>query len=155
MLVGEQGLGDMLQFVRYARLVKQRGASVVVECQPQLVSLVATCTGVDRAYAADQPRPDFDVYCPLLSLPAAFGTSLKTIPAQVPYVSPAAEAAARWKDELTARTRFRVGIVWQGSVAQKDDRFRSFPLDCFAELAGMPGVRLYSGPRAIDRGRGL
>ena len=144
LLVGEQGLGDTLQFVRYAKLVKQRGATVVVECQPQLVSLVAGCAGIDRVSAAGQPRTDFDVYCPLLSLPAAFGTSLETIPSEVPYLFPSAEAVARWKGELAGETGFKVGIAWQGSLAHKDDRFRSLPLACFAGLASMPGVRLYS-----------
>ena len=128
--MAEQGLGDTLQFIRYAQLVKQRGATVVVECQPQLVRLVATCAGADRVFAAGQPRGDFDFYCPLLSLPATFGTSLETIPGAVPYLFPAAEAAARWKGELANEAELRVGIAWQGSLAHKDDRFRSFPLAC-------------------------
>ncbi len=144
LLLGEQGLGDTLQFIRYAKLVKQRGATVVVECQPQLVSLVVGCAGVDRAIAAGHPRTDFDVYCPLLSLPAAFGTSLETIPSEVPYLFASAEAVARWKGELAGETGFKVGIAWQGSLAHKDDRFRSLPLACFAGLTRMPGVRLYS-----------
>lgn len=144
LLAGEQGLGDTLQFIRYASLVKQRDATVVVECQGQLVSLVSTCAGVDRAYTAGQARPDFDVYCPLLSLPAAFGTSLETIPSEVPYVFASAEAIARWNGELAGDERFKVGIAWQGSRVHKDDRFRSLPLSCFAGLARMPGVQLYS-----------
>ena len=85
----------------------------------------------------------------MLSLPATFGTSLETIPGAVPYLFPAAEAAARWKGELANEAGLRVGIAWQGSLAHKDDRFRSFPLACFASLARMSGVRLFSLQMAL------
>src|SRR5207302_4380262 len=77
LLHAEQGLGDTLQFIRYAPLVKERGGRVVVACQAALVPLLANCPGMDRLIA-DGPLPPFDVHAPLLSLPGIFGTSLAT-----------------------------------------------------------------------------
>ena len=102
LLRSEQGHGDLLQFIRYAPLIKQRGATVVVECGTAIAGLVATCAGVDRVVAASQPLPSFDVYEPLLSLPGIFGTSLETIPAQVPYLWPAQKVATDGRPSLSA-----------------------------------------------------
>ena len=76
-----RGLGDTIQFIRYASLVKNSGGSVLVECQPVLVSLLQSCVGVDRVLARGSCLPPFDVHSPLLSLPRILGTTLSTIPA--------------------------------------------------------------------------
>ena len=87
LLCAEQGLGDSIQFVRYASRVKQSGATVFLECQASLVSLLGRCAGVDQVVSKGSPRPPFDVYAPLMSLPFVFKTSLASIPAPIPYVS--------------------------------------------------------------------
>ena len=91
LLHAEQGFGDTIQFARYARLVAERGATVVLECQPQLKSLLQNIDGVAHVIAAGEPLPPFDVHCPLLSLPLALGTELATVPCGVPYIRPPAE----------------------------------------------------------------
>jgi hypothetical protein len=144
LLRAEQGLGDTIQFVRYAALVNERGGKVVVQCQPQLASLLATCPGVDRVVAVGDPLPEFDVHIPLMSLPLVFGTTLESIPVKTPYLWPDEAALARWKDELGGERALKVGIAWQGSPSQLFDRARSIPLAQFADLAGLDGVQLYS-----------
>jgi tetratricopeptide (TPR) repeat protein len=140
----EQGLGDTIQFVRYAELVKKQAATVLVECPRSLARLLASCSGVDVAVVEGEPRPLYDVQCPLLSLPGIFKTSLENIPSRVPYLAPDAEAVKRWKAELSGMRKFKVGIAWQGSPTNVNDRHRSMPLVEFAGIAGIPGIQLYS-----------
>jgi Flp pilus assembly protein TadD len=144
LLRSEQGMGDTLQFIRYAALVKQQGGTVLVEVPPALKRLVATCHGVDGVIATGETRPKFDVQVPLLSLPGIFGTSLETIPASVPYLWPDEASIADWNRELGSSAHFRIGIAWQGNPARPSDRFRSIPLAQFAGLAQIEGVQLYS-----------
>lgn len=87
LLHAEQGLGDTLQFVRYAPLLARRGATVHLEVQPALKSLLRPLPGVEAVFARGEALPAFDAHCPLMSLPLAFGTTLETIPARIPYVS--------------------------------------------------------------------
>jgi tetratricopeptide (TPR) repeat protein len=147
----EQGMGDMLQFIRYAELVKQQGATVIAEVPPPLTRLAASCPGVDSVIEAGGPAPHFDVYLPLLSLPGVFRTSLATVPAKIPYLSPDEQSVAHWKAELGSEVGFKIGIAWQGSPAYKADRQRSIPLARFSPLASVPGVRLYSLQMGLGR----
>jgi tetratricopeptide (TPR) repeat protein len=144
LLFAEQGLGDTLQFIRYARLVKERGATVLVHCHPPLLRLLATCAGIDRLVPAGAELPPFDVQAPLLSLPGIFHCTLATIPATVPYLFAAAERRAQWLQQLSGVKGFKVGIVWQGDPKHKGDRRRSLPLRAFEALAHLPGVQLLS-----------
>jgi tetratricopeptide (TPR) repeat protein len=144
LLCSEQGHGDTLQFIRYAELVKQKGGSVVAECPAATARLVAGCAGVDSVIVVGQPRPHFDFYLPLLSLPGVFGTSLETIPAQVPYLAPDPIAAAQWKEEFSRERTFKVGISWQGNPDYRRDNLRSVPFAHFAGLTEVPGVQVYS-----------
>jgi ADP-heptose:LPS heptosyltransferase len=130
--------------VRYAELVKQQGATVIVECKPPLARLFASCPGVDRVMTRGEPLPRFDVWTTLLSLPGIFETSLATIPAKVPYLWPSEALVEQWKDELSKEKAFKIGIAWQGNPTQLSDRFRSLPLAHFAGIAATRGVRLYS-----------
>ncbi len=157
LLYAEQALGDTIQFVRYAPLVRQRGGAVVVECQPPLARLLASCPGIDRLVPRGSPLPPFDVQAALLSLPGLLGTTLETVPRNVPYLSAAPDLAARWRGELGAEAAFKVGIAWQGSPTFAGDRLRSAPLRHFAPLARVEGVRLFGlqkGP-AREQLRGL
>jgi Tfp pilus assembly protein PilF len=144
LLYSEQGLGDTILAIRYAELIKQRGGHVVVECQPALVRLLATAAGIDVLVPQGQPLPAFDVQLPLLSLPGVFKTTLASIPNKVPYLSPEPQMVAHWRGELNSVAGFKIGIVWQGSPTQAEDRQRSVPLAQFAPLSEVPGVRLLS-----------
>ena len=88
LLVAEQGLGDAIQFARYAPLVAALGAKVLLGARPSLTAVLATVPGVSQVIGGGQVLPDFDLYCPLLSLPLAFDTELATIPSNVPYLRP-------------------------------------------------------------------
>jgi len=169
LLLAEQGLGDTLQFVRYAPLVQQRGYKVILQCQAPLVRLLAGVRGIDRVVAHGAPLPAFDAYAPLLSLPAIFGKSIAEVPATVPYLQADANLVEHWKSpkskvesrkskvesprseevQLTSDIRhptsdFLVGIAWQGNPIFRIDRQRSIPLARFARLAQVEGVQLIS-----------
>lgn len=144
LLHAEQGLGDAIQFCRYASLVKQRGATVVLECLTPLANLLDTMPGVDRVVAQGQPLPAFDFQIPLLSLPAVFETTLKNIPATIPYLTARPELVDHWRNKLAPLDGCKIGIAWQGNPLHKNDRFRSAPLGAFGPLAQVTGVNLVS-----------
>lgn len=110
----EQGLGDTLQFCRYATLVADLGARVILQVPKPLCSLLTSIEGVSQVVAEGEALPAFDTFCPLMSLPLAFGTTLSTIPARVPYVTSATDKTRFWKEKLGEKTRPRVGLVWSG-----------------------------------------
>jgi tetratricopeptide (TPR) repeat protein len=140
----EQGLGDTIQFVRYAALVSRQGGRVVVECPACLVPLLSRCPGIDVLVTENQPLPQLDVQAPLLSLPALLKTTLASVPALVPYLHAEPERVTAWRTRLGARRAFRVGVVWQGNPYFRGDRHRSFPLASLAPLAAVEGVQLVS-----------
>jgi tetratricopeptide (TPR) repeat protein len=146
----EQGLGDMLMFIRYAELLQQQGATVIVECPACLHLLFARCRGIDRLVAEGTPLPDFDAHIPLLGLPHRLHTTLATVPAAVPYLFADQGRVERWRKELAPQDGFRIGITWQGNRHHQWDHFRSFPVTQFAPLARLPSVRLIS----LQKGHG-
>ena len=139
----EQGLGDTLQFIRFLIGLERRGASVKALVQPALRRLVrslpASIDWVDSE--SEVGRVDYQVS--LLSLPRLFGTEIATIPAAVPYLAPPPDLIATWRERLNT-DGFRVGIVWQGNPRFVSDQSRSAPLQHYAPLAAVPGVRLVS-----------
>lgn len=143
LLYAEQGLGDTLQFMRYAPLLAQRGARVILEVQPELLRLLSPTAGVEAVIARGQPLPGFDFQCPLLSLPLAFGTELTTIPADVPYVAAKHEDRAAWRQRLP-RGRPLVGLVWSGERSHDNDLNRSMGLKTLLPLLDLPDVTLVS-----------
>ncbi|HET6879036.1 MAG TPA: tetratricopeptide repeat protein [Pirellulales bacterium] len=145
LLHAEQGFGDTFQFVRYARLVKEeRGGCVIVWCPRPLVPLVSQCPYVDQVTVEGEKLPEFDCHLPMLSLPQLFGTTLECVPAEVPYLFAKPELVARWHDEFSYISAFKVGINWQGNPRYRGDRHRSIPLKEYEPLAKTPGVRLIS-----------
>jgi tetratricopeptide (TPR) repeat protein len=144
LLHAEQGLGDTLQFVRYAPLVKRLGAKVIFECQRGLMKLIASCAGLDQLIGAGDELPAFDVHAPLLTLPAIFGTTLETIPANVPYLFADPVLVEHWRERLADIQGLRIGINWQGRAGRGAFRRRDIPVECFQRLAELPGVRLIS-----------
>jgi tetratricopeptide (TPR) repeat protein len=151
LLYAEQGLGDTLQFVRYAALVKQMGATVIVECQPSVVRLLKRTEGIDRLIGQGSPLPPYDVHASLLSLPAILHTTSSTVPVGAPYVMADEGLVQQWRQALSSEPGFRVGICWQGNQEHKRDRLRSIPLRQFEPLARLEGVRLIS----LQVGHGL
>lgn len=125
----EQGLGDTLQFCRYARQVKALGAHVVLEVQASLVALAHTLQGVDQVLPIGAPLPAFDYHCPLMSLPLAFKTTQHQLPNAVPYLHASPDKVALWERKLGSKTKPRVGLVWSGSVAIKGAPERSIQLE--------------------------
>ncbi|HKM52890.1 MAG TPA: tetratricopeptide repeat protein [Isosphaeraceae bacterium] len=150
LLHAEQGLGDTIQFIRFAPLVQRRGGRVLVVCQRPLAQLLSGCAGIDELVAEGDPLPRFDVHAALMGLPRIFGTTLADVPAVVPYLDADAAWVAHWRRELGPIPEFKVGIVWQGNPQYSLDRLRSFRLAEFAPLARLAGVRLFS----LQRGPG-
>jgi|YNPBryBLVA2012_1023415.scaffolds.fasta_scaffold00286_14 Flp pilus assembly protein TadD len=149
LLEAEQGLGDTIQFLRFAEPVKQAGGRVVLECPPPLLELARTAPGVDEVVPAGDPLPPFDVHAPLLSLPLILGLTRGPIPNRTPYLC--APAPPPEAPPLPGEGTLRVGLAWAGNPRHKNDRRRSPGLEQFAPLAGLPGVTFVSlqkGPRA-------
>ncbi|HJT75918.1 MAG TPA: DUF6165 family protein [Gemmataceae bacterium] len=149
LLHAEQGLGDILQFIRYAPLVQERGGRVVVEAPGGLLPLLRTCPGIDQLVPKQAPLPPFDVQAGLLSLPGILGTTPDTIPARVPYLTADRERVERWRKKFDG-PEFKVGVAWQGSRTFHWDRYRSIALAHFAPLARVAGVQLIS----LQKGHG-
>jgi Flp pilus assembly protein TadD len=144
LLHAEQGLGDTLQFIRYAPLVKKKGGTVLVACPEALHKLLSRSPGIDQLVAQETFSGRTDEHAPFLSLPRLFKTTLTSIPAEVPYVFAEPALIETWRAELAGDTGFKIGIAWQGNPRHPDDRFRSMPLEHFAPLRRVPGVRWYS-----------
>jgi hypothetical protein len=153
LLYTEQGFGDTFQFIRFARLLKEQGATVVVECRRALLRMLANCPGIDQLVAQGEPLPPYNVHAPLKSVPYHLGTRLESIPAVVPYLSADPVLVDLWRRELAALSGFKVGINWQGNPQFHFDQQRSIALLEFAPLAAVPGVQLVSlqhGPAAVQ-----
>lgn len=145
----ESGHGDMIQFVRYASLLKQRKAvSVSCLCHPQLKKLFTTMDGLDNVYGFDESIvfSDWDYWVPLLSLPGLFQTRLETIPASLPYLHGAPQVRQHWSNAMSvAGSSRRVGLVWKGNPGFENDADRSIhDLNVLQALADIPGVHWFS-----------
>jgi Tfp pilus assembly protein PilF len=153
LLHAEQGMGDTIQFCRYAKLAAAAGAKVLLEVQAPLKSLLAAVEDASQVIAQGEPVPPFDCHCPLLSLPLAFGTRLDTIPADIPYLRADPARAEDWQARLGPKTGPRIGLVWSGSAGHEKDRRRSLPLAEFAKLAAGQAqfISLQKEVRAADQ----
>jgi len=158
LLHAEQGFGDTLQFCRYVPLVARR-ARVVLEVSAPLRRLMATLSDDIQVVTEGEKLPAFDLHCPLLSLPFAFGTTLETIPADIPYLRADRRMATLWRKRLAGLPGLKVGLVWAGDSGRNlletraRDRRRSIPLGQFAPLGTLPHLSLISlqkGPAAME-----
>lgn len=140
----EYGMGNTIQFVRYAPLLADRGAKVVLECPPPLSKLMRSVRGVQTVLPAGASRPPLDLHCPLLSLPLRFGTTLCSVPVDVPYLRADPALVAQWRERLAAIGGFKVGVNWQCDPTTDYGRRRTIAPEWFAKLAEVPGIRLVS-----------
>lgn len=134
LLTGEQGRGDVIQFVRYASLLSDQGATVYLSVYDDLKRLLSGMRGVAQVVGEDDYEPAYDMVTPLLSLPLAFGTLIRTIPAQVPYLCADPERVAVWRERVGPKTDLRVGLAWS-STNPRPERAAQFSvvrplLDC-------------------------
>jgi tetratricopeptide (TPR) repeat protein len=152
LLHAEQGLGDTIQFCRYARMAAARGARVLLEVPSPLHALLQSLEGVAQLIPSTDSSPGFDFHCPLLSLPMAFNTTLGNIPAQNRYLHGDRERIESWRTRLGERTRPQVGLAWSGNSDHGDDRNRSIALSNLIPHLP-PGIRyvsLQKEPRPAD-----
>jgi tetratricopeptide (TPR) repeat protein len=144
----EQGLGDTIQFSRYAKLAEARGAKVIMSVQEPLYRLMKGLSATIQILKSDEEPTGFDYHCPLLSLPLAFKTNVSSIPADVPYLKPAFEKTQFWKTTLGPKNTLRVGLVWSGGFRPNLPKLwpvsrRNIPLARFAALKHL-NVEFYS-----------
>jgi tetratricopeptide (TPR) repeat protein len=151
----DEGLGDTIQFARYVPMVAERGALVILAVQDALSPLLSDLPGVSRCLPlSTSERPAFDMYCPVSSLPLAFGTKLETIPSRTPYLpAPAGSRVQVWEERLGPRDRLRVGLVWSGNPKHENDHNRSIPLRLLTRILDVDAsfVSLQKDPRPDDR----
>lgn len=157
LLYADRGLGDTIQLCRYVPQIAA-GARTILAVQPGLVRLLSRLPGVGQIVTRGDEEPAFDLYCALMSLPLALGTTLETIPAMTAYLTPDPADAACWRERLSGVAGLRVGLCWAGDRWRDPrrvviDRRRSITLDTLAPLGGMPGVEFVSlqkGPPAAE-----
>jgi tetratricopeptide (TPR) repeat protein len=128
LLHNEAGLGDTLQFCRYAKLAAAQGATVLLQVQPSLVGLLSNLEGVSQVIPAGSALPAFDYHCPMMSLPLAFNTTLGTVPTSRSYLHNEPAKVAQWRKRLGERTRPRIGLTWSGNANQPIEPRRRIPL---------------------------
>lgn len=143
-LYPEQGLGDLLQFVRYIPLVVARGGRVVFETPSQMQRLLQGFDGAHSLLPSGTACPDFDCHASLLDLPGIMETTLETIPAPASYITPDADLTGAWAERLGPWQDFRIGLVWSGNPDNTENARRSIDPDFLKPLIQIPGVSLYS-----------
>jgi len=149
LLHAEQGLGDTIQFVRYAPLLARSGAKVVLEVQPELKGLLARVEGIASTVARGEQLPDYDVHCPVGSLPHALRTDVATIPAEIPYLSADAKRIAKWRERIEALPLPRIALAWAGSSGHANDRNRSIAWSRLAPLFALEPASFVSIQRDL------
>jgi tetratricopeptide (TPR) repeat protein len=152
LLHAEQGLGDTLQFIRYAAIATQSGGRVIFTCHRPLLRLLSNLPGISEFIPLGLPLPAFDVYAPLMSLPKILGTTLDTVPNLVPYIHP---PDSDWHLPIAPiastpnQPILKVSIVWAGGNLYKHNQRRSLPLAAFQPILDQPAVAVYSLQKGI------
>jgi tetratricopeptide (TPR) repeat protein len=152
----EQGFGDTLQFCRFAGLAAERGFRIILEVPQPLVRLMRSLVGVDVVVARGENLPEFDLHCPIMSLPMALGTKLHSIPATMPYLLADPRQVAVWRQGLapTGAEARRMGVVWAGNPRRDNpalaaiDRRRSLDPELLAPLFHVDGWCFFSLQKA-------
>jgi len=147
----EQGLGDSLQFVRYFPLLKQMGVNVIFKCQKPLIELFKqNYPDIEITDdLIDENILNFDAFLPLLNIQGAFRTNLNNIPTPEKYIEANPDKVNYYKNTFFNNDKFKLGIFWQGSANNKNDKNRSISLDFFSEFEKMENVSLYSLQKGV------
>jgi Flp pilus assembly protein TadD len=149
----EQGFGDSLMMLRYLPLLRSRGVGAIsVLCEPALERVVYSIRGLGSGVSCRQAASadDFDLHCPIMSLPFLFETTVDSIPNEIPYIAVPRGLSDAWKERLSSTTGLKVGLAWAGSSALQEDARRSIPLAAFEPLSRVEGVQLIS----LQKGEG-
>ncbi len=154
-LHSEQGCGDTIQFIRYAAVLADLGATVFVEVQAALVQLAAQAHGVHAAYPFGSSLPLSDFHCPLMTLPLSLRTTQDSIPSVVPYLEASPEAFEKWRECIPQTSSHKVGIVWRGNPEHENDINRSLDFEnvrALFEVRGCEFINLQFGLNEIEAG---
>ena len=152
MLHAEQGLGDTIQFARYAPMLGRSGAKVVLEVQQELKTLLSGLAGVSACLGRGEPLPAYDVHCPLGSLPLAMKTEPNTIPSEIPYLHADDAHVAKWRETMSGLPGKRVALAWAGHARHANDRNRSIALTQLEPLFALEGISFVSVQRELREG---
>jgi tetratricopeptide (TPR) repeat protein len=153
LLHAEQGFGDTIQFVRYAKILAERSGAgaiggsqgiITLACEKPLQRLLRTVPGIEGVFTPDDVVPEFDVHCPLLSVPSLLGTTVDTIPSDVPYLVADRELALKWRIRIAEDGSLKVGLAWGGRPSHTNDQNRSLKVSSLEPLSGIEGVQLFS-----------
>lgn len=154
LLYAEQGFGDTLQFIRFAKEVKKRGARIVCKVQDALTTLLSSYPYIDTLTGKEPITEQIDAQAALMSIPGIINVTPETIPAEIPYLKADAKLVAQWKRKLAHDNNLKVGICWsvdpQHELTKSPLSLRTFPLKAFAALATIPGVSFYSLQKTHD-----
>jgi tetratricopeptide (TPR) repeat protein len=145
LLLGEQGFGDIIQFLRYAPFVTQRNARPILCCHKELKSLMQNVDGIQEVVTYGEQLPEFAAYCPLLSLPFIFRSLFGTIPAIIPYIRVDTSLSRQWQEKIqSGSSRLKAGLVWSGNPDNASLHYKSCLLQTFSPLAEFDDVTFYS-----------
>ncbi|MER2519339.1 MAG: tetratricopeptide repeat-containing glycosyltransferase family protein, partial [Bdellovibrionales bacterium] len=149
----EQGFGDTLMLYRYIPLLKKRGARIKLAVHPALAALFREGTEADEVLVHDVATGEYDFHASVFDLPYRFGTTLDSVPSNIPYL-PQLEPDDATRLPQKDQEQFRVGVVWGGSPLHKNDANRSIPLADFREIFAEGGARVsyYSFNRDMKAG---
>ena len=158
LIYADEGIGDSIQFARYAPLLAARGARVILAVQEPLQPLLAGLPDVSLCISRSEALPAFDLHCPMCNLPLAFGTRLDTIPSAISYLpAPSQKRVQSWEQRLQDRLgparKLRVGLAWSGNPGHLNDHNRSLPLRALVHLCDLEAhfISLQKEPRASDK----
>ena len=143
LIYGEQGLGDNIHFVRYFNLIKSKAKKAILQVDKKLVQLFKESNFDSYIFSNNEILPDFDIHCPLLSLPFKFSTTLENIPFNDKYFFANKERITKWKKTFDSKF-LNIGINWQASPNPDFDKGRSFKLKYFNDISLIEKIKLYS-----------
>ncbi len=156
-IYAEQGLGDTFQFVRYAKELKERGATVILQVQKPLKDIIQLCPYVDLVVTRNQRPKHFDYHIALMSLPLMCNTTLKNVPKDIPYLYADKNLVNQWKNKLAHDKNFKIGICFRGNTQYQTNslkravKAKSVSVEQFKQFADIPGVTLYSLQKMNDQ----
>jgi Flp pilus assembly protein TadD len=156
LVMAEEGHGDAIHFMRYLPAVARLGGKLIVMVHRPLLGLARRLVPEAEVLAIAPQRPSFDIWCPMMSLPRVFGTTLETVPAAVPYLSVDPAVAARWRGRLAGSQGLKVGLVWSGAQGYLNNARRAITAERLAPLLDLEGVSWFSlqvGERAAELAR--